>query len=256
MKVTSLYSLSLVGLAASSPLASRQDAAKHAYPIKSASKGFNLIVNVTDSSLDFEPSINNFFITTIHTGAGLNLVGVNNETGPVFYQNGTLDEWIDGKATILFDGGTPSTPAGLKLNEDKDQADVSTASLNFGPGTPGVQLPPDAYKYTFVLPETYLACKQNLDYYQGKEFIIIKNSKNVKADGDYKKEDVPENCVPIRLVPECAKLEDLAPGAFASHDFALPSQCYKDVSKIEWAEYGPQLRGKKCRKTKKRSNRN
>ena len=246
MKFTSILALGLFGFASSSPLESRKAKAKASYPAESTSKGFNLIVNVTDSSLDFKPSINNYFVTTIHVGAGLNLVGVNNETGPVFYQNGTQKEWKNNKATVLFDSGQPLTPAGISLAKDKGQSDISTASLNFGPGTPGVQLTSSSFKYSFLLPGTYLACKQKLDYYQGKEFIIIKESKSkVKSGDDYKKKDVPKDCVPIRLIPECAKLEDLPAGSFASHDYALDSQCYKDVSKIKWSQYGPET-GKAC----------
>lgn len=234
--IASTCLVSLLGLATAAPLVSRQTTSN--YPPTSSSKGFNLIVNVTDPSADFSPSIQNNFVTSIHVGAGLALVGVSAERGRLFYQNGTTAEWDNGQATTITDGGTPATPAGLKLRKDEGSPDVSTANLDFGYGTPGVQLS-SGEGYSVLLPETYAACNESLSYYQGKYFVIIKRIETTSCGEGDVKPDVPDGCVPVRLVPQCAELPDLPEGSYASHEFALDSECYDDVSAIAWSQYGP-----------------
>ncbi|KAI5461445.1 hypothetical protein BGZ63DRAFT_357256 [Mariannaea sp. PMI_226] len=191
------------------------------------SKGFRLVVNVTDPSRDFDSAIQNYFVSSIHTGAGLALVGVNKneDTGRIFYQNGTKEEYLNSKATTITDGGTPLFPAGLRLVKSKKSTEISVATLDNGPGTPGVQI--SALKpNTYLLPETFFACNESLAYYGGRKFIIIKQTNFIK--------DVPKDCAPIRLIPECAELEDVPKGSLSSHEFALDSKCYKDVESIKW----------------------
>ncbi|CAM1508161.1 Fc.00g050090.m01.CDS01 [Cosmosporella sp. VM-42] len=231
------FVLSLLGIAAASPLVSRQ--VKPNYPPKSSSKGFTLVVNVTDPSAQLAHAVQNTFVSSIHTGAGLALVGVNSDSGRIFYQNGTVGERKEGKATIITDGGTPLTPSGFQLAKVTGAAPSST-SLNFGPGTPGVQLSSFPEGYAFLLPQTYLACNESIAYYAGKHFIVIKQVEATvcKETGKVEK-SIPANCAPVRLIPQCDKLEDLPEGSYASHEFALDSECYPKVSELKWSEYGP-----------------
>ncbi|KAH6987738.1 hypothetical protein BKA56DRAFT_477955 [Ilyonectria sp. MPI-CAGE-AT-0026] len=234
--IASTILFGLLSLTAASPVSTR--AGKTKYPETETSKGFKLVVNVTDPSRDFKPSIQNTFVTSIHTGAGLALVGVIAGDGRIFYQNGTEKEQEDSRATIITDGGTPLTPSGLKLTQDSKSKTLSTAHLDFGLGTPGVQLS-SSKTYSFVLPETYLACNESLAYYQGQYFITIKQAKITKHKDGSTNRNIPKHCIPVRLVPECAELESLPKGSYSSHKYALESQCYKDVSKIKWCEYSP-----------------
>ena len=235
--IATTFALSLLGLAAASPLASRQ--VQGDYPPKSSSQGFNLVVNVTDPSAELAQAVQNTFITSLHTGAGLALVGVNSDSGRIFYQNGTSGEEEERQATIITDGGTPLTPSGFQLTKDSEET-LSSASLNFGPGTPGVQLSSFTEGYVFLLPETYVACNESIAYYQGKYFITIKQAETTVSEKTGQFEyNIPENCAPVRLIPQCAQLEDLPEGSYASHDFALESECYDNVSELKWSEYGP-----------------
>ncbi|KAM5342373.1 hypothetical protein ACJ41O_013339 [Fusarium nematophilum] len=231
----STFFLSLLGLAAASPLAQRE--ARPQYPPRSTSKGFKLVVNVTDHSRDFDPPIHNSFVTSIHTGAGLALVGVIEKGGRIFYQNGTREERQNGQATVLTDGGTPLTPSGIAL--EKESKTLYGTTLNFGPGTPGVQLNALDDPYTYLLPETFVACSEKLDYYQGKRFIVIKQARITIDENDEIQRNIPKGCAPVRLVPECAELEELPKGSYSSHKYALNSKCYEDVSKIKWKQYSP-----------------
>lgn len=235
--IASALTFGLIGLASAGPLAFRQ--VKPNYPSKATSKGFNLVVNVTEPSADFSPSIQNSFVTTIHTGAGLALVGVNAQRGPVFYQNGTAEEQHYGQATVVTDAGTPETPAGLKLNKAKDDG-AATAGLDFGYGTPGIQLSAFPEPYSYLVPETFIACNESLEYYQGQHFIIIKHADVSVSENGTISHDVPENCAAVRLLPQCANLADLSKDAYASHDYALDSQCYDNVAELQWGQYGPE----------------
>ncbi|KAJ6438351.1 oxidoreductase CipA-like [Purpureocillium lavendulum] len=230
--IASALALSLVGLAAASPITERQ-VTPH-YPATEVSKGFHLVVNVTDPSRDFEPSIQNSYIASIHTGAGLALVGnvPSTQNARVFYQNGTSEEKRTGRSNVITDSGTPPFPSGLKLTKDKG-SDVSTADLNAGSGSPGVGLAAFPSPYSYLYPETWLACNESLPYYQGQHFIIFKQIPQASAD------KAPAECVPVRLLPECTELNDLPDGSYSSHEWAIEDRCYKDVKSIKWSEYGP-----------------
>ncbi|KAH7152152.1 hypothetical protein B0J13DRAFT_522469 [Dactylonectria estremocensis] len=225
--------LSLFGLAIASPVTR---ATKANYPETQTSKGFKLVVNVTDPSRDFKPSIQNNFVTSIHLGPGLALVGVLEDRGRIFYQNGTEDEHRDNRATIITDGGTPLIPSGLQLKPDADSKTLSTARLDFNYGTRGVQLSCDE-DYSFVLPETFIACNESLLYYPGQYYVTIKHASSTRNKDGTTNHNIPKHCAPVRLIPECTELNETPVGSFANHEYALDSRCYKDVSEIEWSRF-------------------
>lgn len=197
------------------------------YPPLSTSKGFNLIVSLKEPSSDFDPPIHNSFVTTIHVGAGLSKIGTSSEKGPVFFQNGTAEARTAGQSTVVTLGGTPPTSAGFKLTPDKGSSGFSSGSLDFGLGTPGIALRGDSIAY--LTPETFYACDEPLEYYQGKHFVVIKQSAAAS--------DIPKECRAVRLIPKCAALAPLPSDAYANYDFALESSCYDDVAAIEWTKY-------------------
>ncbi|KZZ98368.1 hypothetical protein AAL_02886 [Moelleriella libera RCEF 2490] len=238
MQITAA-ALSLVGLAAASPLAQRQVVPN--YPSTQVSKAFHLVVNVTDLAKDFSPSIQNTYVSSIHVGAGLALVGTTSgpSKGRIFYQNGTLEEQRYSKSNVLTDSGTPPFPSGLRLLLDPDSQYVSTAEIDGGSGDAGIGITSFPEPYAFLYPETWAACKEALPYYQGREYIIIKQAKtSVDQSGTINK-NIPEGCAPVRLVPECTALNELPEGSLANHDHALDVKCYPDVRSLDWTKYGP-----------------
>lgn len=237
--IAAIFSAGLLGLAAASPILTRDVVPN--YPSKDTSKGFNLVVNLTDPSADFSPSIKNAFIASIHTGAGQALVGITSDVtrSRIFYQNGTVEENRYGQSNVLSDGGTPPTPQGFQLTKDDGSETLSTATMNFGPGTPGIALSRFPEPYSFLIPETFVACNTSLAYYGGQYFITIKQAQTtVSEDGEIQR-NIPEGCAAIRLVPQCATLNELPPDAYASHEFALDSFCYNNVAALDWKQYGP-----------------
>lgn len=226
----------LASLAAASPIIGSRDTPT-ATPPTSKSQGFQLVVNVTDLSRDFSPSIHQTYINGIHVGAGLSLLGVGSKTDHprTFYINGTALEFHFANSTVLSDAGTPPTPWGLRLARDQGSDTASTAHLDAGPGARGVGLTRWSVPYTFMYPETYAVCNETVPYYAGRPFLVVKQF----ALGLRGPEAIPGNCVPVRLFAQCAELDDLPEGSLFSHEFAYETECYEDVAAIEWPKYRP-----------------
>lgn len=232
--------VSLLGLGLASPLSARQR-----YPERTYSKGFKLVVNVTDTSRDFMPSIQNNCISSIHVGAGQSLIGVGTDAdgARVFYQNGTAREVKLAESTVISDGGLPPIPFGISFSADEGSSALSTAHLNAGPGTQGVGTTRDPVPYAFLYPDTYAVCNESIPYYQGEYFLILKQLNASPDQSKSRRDQIPNACAPVRLLAECAPLNSLPPNSFASHEYAEESGCYTNVAAIDWKEFPPWGRG-------------
>lgn len=209
------------------------------FPDTVQSKGFHPVVNVTDLSQDFKPSTHNTYISSIHVGPPLNLLGNTNgiKNARAFYTKGTYNGHpAPQDLTTVSDGGTPATPYGISLKPN-DEENVSLAHLDAGPGDATVALSLFAEPYSYLSPETFVACKEPLAYYGGKEFVIFKQARTTITEDGGNDYNIPKGCVPVRFLPEATKLNTLPPGSIASHDLALESRVYKNVKSIKWSKY-------------------
>ncbi|KAH6660984.1 hypothetical protein BKA67DRAFT_642004 [Truncatella angustata] len=243
--LNALISLAFAGLSCAAPLNARQ-VVPH-YPPTQLSTGFRLIANVTDPSKDFNPPVNNWVFNGIHTGAGSNdavLLPDGTDSGRIFYVNGTAEEVFYGQGSTLTDGGSPPFPFGIYVaSEDQTDADgFHDVSVNVGSGNKGVQLT----RFPVVYPTlkgvgqgTYVACDQKVPYYNANYITVRWTYDTVDPETFLNVHQIPEGCVAINLVPECATLNDLPEGSLSSHEFASSSVCYGDVSAIDWTQYGP-----------------
>jgi hypothetical protein len=243
--LNALLALAIAGTASAVPLIARQ-VVPH-YPPTQLSTGFRLIANVTDPSKDFTPPVNNWVFNAIHVGAGLDdavLLSDSADSGRIFYVNGTADEIYYGQGSTLTDGGTPPFPFGIYVaGEDQTDADgFHDVSVNVGSGTKGVQLTRFPVVYptlTGAAQGTYAACQQTEPYYN-QEYVTIRwTYDTIDPNTFLNVHNIPEGCVAINLIPECATLNDLPDGSLSSHEFAATSVCYDDVSAIDWTQYGP-----------------
>ncbi|KAG5983906.1 hypothetical protein E4U55_006818 [Claviceps digitariae] len=225
--------LSVSGLALASPLIASRDNA----PPTLTSQAFNLVVNVTDPSRDFSPSIQGKYINSIHVGAGESLLGLGNaeDHARIFYINGSAIDFHFAHSTVISDTGTPPAPWGISLTQDKDSDIAHTAHLNVGSGDKGIGLTRFPVPFTFLYPETYAICNESIPYYHGLQFLIVKQFQlGLKTF-----KDIPPNCVPVRLFPECTKLNALPDGSFSNHQWAYKTSCYAKVTDINWTKYPP-----------------
>lgn len=206
----SLMALALVALDGA-----RSQPVDRAAPRLSFCRAFRLVVNVTNLAhpLNHNHDLHYSYISSIDTGAGSALVGSVNHAhlARVLYQNGTIAEARRGLTTIISDAGDPLVPCGLKLVGDKGNATLSTARLDVGPGSPGLlfgrMFPP------YLVPDTFMFCASP------SHGLLLRHAKQTRAaDGTRLDDNVLPECVAVRLLPECAPLNDLAEGSFSSHD--------------------------------------
>ncbi|EJP68667.1 uncharacterized protein BBA_02669 [Beauveria bassiana ARSEF 2860] len=200
----------------------------------STARGLKLRVRLRDPRADLASPVQHQYISSIHDGAGTNLVGFRADTGRIFYVNGT-DSDKDTSWSTVSDGGAPPVPYGLSLHTLDDDWDVQVARLDVGPGDGGVYVPAvgaaaaAAAAHPQLRPMGWLACNEPLAYYGGKRFNVLRR----RGGGRGAMLPLPpEECVAIALLPECAELKELPEGALASHEFAREVSCYRDASKM------------------------
>lgn len=212
--------LSLMGMACAAPTATSP-----IYPPKTTSANFRLVANVTAN--DLSPSINNFVLTSYHTGAGTAYaVLVDNTTattGRIFYINGTAIDVRYNSANVLSDeGSSPLFPAGVSVNA-ADTAGEQSVSINAGEGETGVgltQFPDPISELQFIGGAGFYACKNTLP--EGPAIQLLS-----KAQG----QATPAGCADITLLPQCSE------GSGAEHPFGQITNCYEDVAGIDWTYY-------------------
>ncbi|KAI2778478.1 hypothetical protein F4815DRAFT_494484 [Daldinia loculata] len=216
-------------IASANPLLSRQ---QNPYPPSTFSKRFKLIANVTDRAQDILPPIHGWALQGADIGAGLNSAVLNNTTpGQIFYQNGTANEVYHQAFNILTDTSSPPIPYGIVMHYPHDTEKVVGLGVDIGTGTSGITLtnPPYPMVELSVPRSRLVACKQNIPYYPLKRDFVV-----VKA---FRDQDVPDGCVWIEFLPQCAELPELPAGSIATHEFANRGRCFEDPASIHWINY-------------------
>ncbi|KID90499.1 hypothetical protein MGU_02376 [Metarhizium guizhouense ARSEF 977] len=224
--------LILAGLAAASPMVSQSGGN---YPAKSFSQGFHLVVNNTDPSRELADPVHTMFLQSFHIGPPNNLVGTNStaRSRRVFYQNATEDEFRSGNAHILSDAGSQNIPYGLSFRLEEDAAQGFVFRLDAGPGQKGVAISPNHHPCAFLKVPGLAMCNQPVKHYRDRKMNLLKMFPN--PTGNLWK--IPEECAPVRLLPQCIPLPDAQQGAKSTHEFAQTTHCYKNVSAIDWSMY-------------------
>jgi hypothetical protein len=189
------------------------------FPPRSSSENFRLVANVTAN--DLTPSINDYVLTSYHTGAGqAYAVLVPNTTptsGRIFYTNGTAEEVRYRRSNVLTDGGSPPFPFGIVINEDE------SVSVNAGLGSAGLNLanfPDPISKLSAVGKGGFYACEKPLP-----------SGPAVQVFTKAYEEETPAGCADVSLLAQCSE------GTGVQHPFAQVSGCYADVAGIDWSIY-------------------
>ncbi|KAG8417954.1 hypothetical protein J3459_006149 [Metarhizium acridum] len=223
-----LLALGFLGLASASPIES-------AWPETTHARGFRLVVNVTDLSRDFNPPVHNTYITGVHYGAMTDAVVPDQDfkIARIFFVNGTQEEAdADTATTIWADWDIyESWKRSLELGSET----LSEVLMSGGDGEKGIGIRHYKSPFAFLTPETYVACRQVLPI--GGEQVVIKQAKTTFPPNGSPNHNIPKDCAPVRLLSECAELLPLSPRARFDYRFAVQSQCYKNVTGIDWTKY-------------------
>jgi hypothetical protein len=179
-------------------------------------KGFYLTARVTDPAHDLDPSVDNWVLGTIHTGAGLNAAVFSTGSGRLFYENGTAEQVANLQTTIVTDGGTPPFPSSLMLQGAGEPRRIGEINVGYGTANSVVAEGENVRLVNGLGEGTYLACTATVPYYN-QEFVTLQYL--------YGKVEVPEGCAPVELVPRCATLNELPEGSLSSHEFAVEVDC-------------------------------
>jgi hypothetical protein len=216
-------------LAAACTAAASPIVARDAYPKSTWSKGFKLVINVTDTALDFADSpVHLLQITPVHVGAGLNApVPVTN--GSTFFTN-TVNNTVQLEVT-------GPTPMGIYMSSEPEpgNATLFDIGINNGLGTPGISVfagepmhPIPCHALAAPRPGTFAVCDLGFESYAHPKRVL--GFVYQPSDKWYSQENVPDNCVAVKLFPECT-------GLTSPHGDVLETRCYDNVSAIDWSQY-------------------
>ncbi|KAI8960088.1 hypothetical protein F5Y11DRAFT_331014 [Daldinia sp. FL1419] len=187
----------------------------------SRSKGFHLKVELQDPSKDLDPSVAGSYLSGVHVGAGQNIATVSSispsDDAP-YYSNGTETQgWVD----VLNDLGT-DFPWGLSVQDSKS-TDATypgehDASINVGGGSNGIKIEKSGNSVALggLAPGYYAICDRFIGYVRANMPVV----RYV-----YEGESLPEKCVAVNFVPQCATLKDLPASSEWTHDFAQEVDC-------------------------------
>ncbi|KAK0663446.1 hypothetical protein QBC41DRAFT_359443 [Cercophora samala] len=250
---TFLLLSTLLGLASAAPTSSTptprqwtpQDPGS--IPRHSGSRGFRLRVNVTDPSLDLNPPVHNLFLSTAHIGPAQNRAVVSS-SGPIFYQNGTYADIANYRAGILTDAGPVESPFPEAIQYQQGSDDTRGSELFISAGTPGtgtaiskLTMPYSTLQILEGAPivKSFIVCgNTTIPYYgESRKFEVV-NWLQATRDSTGTHLRVPEGCVAVNLVPECAyEFGDLPEGAAYDRTFVNDVRCYESVAAIDWSKY-------------------
>ncbi|CAK7262694.1 hypothetical protein SEPCBS119000_000114 [Sporothrix epigloea] len=221
-------------------------------PESATSEGFRLVARTTDPFSPLSEAVEGTVLEAVHVGSGDRIPVLQKpdaqSPGRVFYfnkppQHDFQSLLTDSSAT----GGNSSGPAvsyGLAVQPptdstapDKDQAENTLFRVGGDSNSTPVSLAsiPVPMRGLFLLNDqgcgTFMACNRTVPYYNQETLMTVEYSyAGSPSTGTENESAVPEDCVPIRLVPVCADLPALPPGSQASHQYVQPASCYIHMS--------------------------
>jgi hypothetical protein len=244
---TTLIITTLLGAAAALPTFQTRSQ----YPPTSKSTGFTLVANVTDpakASAVFNTSVNYWTVVGVHVGAGQDTAILDPTLHNTFYQNGTKDAPDDihyQNDGLIVDGLSTNPPMSIMLSTLSGTASATLENgtqyvgINYGYATKGVGVHPfpDPYPEVYTPNQgTFIVCNESQPVY-GRPQYPVRFALADTSSGTLV-QTVPDNCVPITLLAQCANLTYVdGNGMEHGTDYTQEVQCYTDVEGIQWGEY-------------------
>ncbi|CAK7207422.1 hypothetical protein SEUCBS139899_010232 [Sporothrix eucalyptigena] len=209
----------------------------------STSQGFRLVAKTTDPFHQLADKVEGTVLEAFHAGVNYRVPILrkpdDQNPGRIFYfdkppQNSSTALLTDSSATDESNSG-PAVSYGLSVQSPTDfiwpeypqEHGVSFLVGGSNSGTPvsmaNMNTP---FRGLFVLNDqgsgTFTACNRTIPYYDMRSDITLEYL--------YNGSDLPDGCVPIRLVPVCADLPAVPPGSLASHEYVQPASCYNNIN--------------------------
>lgn len=174
------------------------------------SSSFNFRIRPDFASYDSPlRAIKGWDLSSYHLSPCYDYAVFTNQTGRIFYANGTAEEFSDRTSTIASDGGSPPWPWGIVVSAANatDSKGRRQVYIDCGAGTPGMSVadwPATVYYQT----GTFYVCEETFLY--GPAIALYWREKV---------DQTPEGCANVELQAWC--LEDET-----EHEFSRKSTCY------------------------------
>ncbi len=183
-----------------------------AAPCPPTSDGFNLRVQLSDPAHDLTPSVRGLYLSGDRVSQGV-YIAVTSDQPSTYYLNNT-----EGGATIVHDIG-PVYPISLVVQGpsefDPGYPEDHNVGLRVNGATIGLEASPSL---TGPDAGTYLVCQRQFVFPSGPVDIVTPRFL-------YEGEAVPDGCVSVSFVPECAELSPLPDGTSWDHNSVIKTAC-------------------------------
>jgi len=222
--------LALAATTSASPVAAKRQLS---FPPTSTSKAFSLVANVTwpeDEARVFpQHRVHLWHVRGYHVGAGIDdatlyPVPAGSGINTAFYQNkvgaqATLHRDIAGASfpwSFTIQGMTETSDYVRRVGVDAAFTPTPGTEINAG-GVPRVNYEPANHG-------SFIVCNETEPNYYTPQYSVYAT-----------KRGVPDNCVSINLLAQCAELQSDGGEQFG-HEVA-DVECYEDVGAIDWTQY-------------------
>lgn len=236
----------LTSLAVAAAAAPRARGEQQASSIStSSSKAFHLVLNVTAPGTDFTNTsvVDKLYLGTEHIGAGrgalvpstLGAAGAINLTYTV---NNTIQDGLEPDYwEAFYMGDTPDAGSayvyGLELivGSDAQFGLTTTTATTTTTSTSGDEDESNdgCLAVTAPVTGTFAVCDQGVDAPEAPRYPLFFVQSN--SSGWYAAENLPDNCIAVKLLPECSSKEE-----YDDSDDVQAVACYEDVASIDWSQ--------------------
>lgn len=116
----------------------------------------------------------------------------------------------------------------MRIADGKFKHDVN---FDAGPSQVAIEITKPPVPVAFLHLGDFAVCSEEVPALGQKTNVLHL----FDAMGD--KTKIPKNCARVRLIPQCAALNDLPQGLVATHEYVQQVGCYDDVAAIDWSKY-------------------
>lgn len=190
-------------------------------PPTQLSKTFELRLRLVNKKQDLPAGMDNARVvidTITDSDKYYRLVAVTGGHTRTYVVNGTKADVARGKGTVLDNQDTSSGNVFLGKDSQKGSRPLRISTVASKLSQEAVTLSPPSDPYSYLLPKTnYVVC--NNDTASVAALAVQRPTISYPIRSLNSNDDVPDDCVPVRIYPLCSD-------SAANYPFAQPSRCY------------------------------